>query len=363
QITCLTPVHIFSGLYSQHNQHGLYKVFARRGERPVIPGSSVKGVVRSVAEAVSKSCAPRLPYNNNWLRGCLPEGNRQRCDEHGGQQAVDRMELCPACRLFGHSSGQQGRRGQVAFGDFHLVGDPARQLHIITLPALNEPFRNYPAKNKSSNDRNAPPGPRYYPDNADTGNERLYYCRLCDEDCLSCSKSAFWQRLSSYPGREVLHRQRLFRGRKFYYHSTVLEVDGRNPAAREKHEVAKEGSVFQGQVVFCNLTREELSLLAFSLGLDGSFCLKIGYGKPAYLGSVQVKLLAVENLLRRYGVPAPDQPPWNTSEAIQELARQYGQSSDETIARAVQQLRHILDWKNPRGPAWRKIEAGRMKIY
>ncbi|MGQ9557448.1 MAG: RAMP superfamily CRISPR-associated protein [Desulfurispora sp.] len=365
KITCLSPVHIFSGLYQPDSQHGLYKVFARRGEKPVIPGSSVKGVVRSVAEAVSLSCAPRLPYNNSWLRDCLPEGNRQRCDDPRGQQAADGMGLCPACRLFGHSSGQQGRRGQVAFSDFHLVGEPARQLDIIALPALNEPFRNYPAKNKRSNSRSASAEPRYYPDNTDTGNERLYYCRLCAEDCLSCSKSDFWQRLSSRPAREALNRPRLFRGRKFYYHSQQPEVGRNNSAAREKHEVARKDSVFQGQVVFYNLTREDLSLLAFSLGLDGSFCLKIGYGKPAYLGSVRVELLAVENLLQRYGVSTPDQPPWDTPEAIQELARQYGQNSDEAIARAVTELRRIWDWNNPRGPAWREvmISGQEMKIY
>ncbi|WP_018084487.1 RAMP superfamily CRISPR-associated protein [Desulfurispora thermophila] len=365
QITCLTPVHIFSGLYSQHSQHGLYKVFARRGEKPVIPGSSIKGVVRSVAEAVSKSCAPRLPDNNNWLRGCLPEGNRQRCDDHGGQQAADRMELCPACRLFGHSSGQQGRRGQVAFSDFHLVGEPARQLDIITLPALSKPFEDYPPKKKRSKENNNV-NQVYYPGGRiDIGNERLYYCRLCDEDCLSCSKSDFWQRLSSLPAREALNRPRLFRGRKFYYHSQQPEVGRNNSAAREKHEVARKDSVFQGQVVFHNLNREELSLLVFSLGLDGSFCLKIGYGKPAYLGSVQVELLKVENLLRRYGVPTPDQPPWDTLEAIQELARQYDQNGDEAIARAVTELRRILDWNNPRGPAWREvmISGQEMKIY
>lgn len=366
QVTCLTPVHIFSGLYCQHRQHGLYKVFARRGDRPVIPGSSIKGVVRSVAEAVSQSCAPRLPYNNDWLCGCLPAGNNVQCAGQGGRNnrtPVD--QLCPACRLFGHSSGQQGRRGQVAFSDFHLEGDPVGQLKIITLPALNEPFRNYPVQNRPSGSRNVSAGSRYYPDNSDTGNERLYYCRLCEEDCLSCSKSDFWQRLRDYAnntGKDVLNRPRLFRGRKFYYHSRQPEVERNNPAAREKHEVARKDSVFRGQVVFHNLTREELALLAFSLGLDGSFCLKIGYGKPAYLGSVQVELLAVENLLQRYGVSTSVQQLWD-KDVVLELARQYGQNSDETIARAIKELRRILDWENPRGPAWRVIEAGRMKIY
>ncbi|MBE3577766.1 MAG: hypothetical protein IMX00_08755 [Limnochordales bacterium] len=61
---------------------------AREVSLPVIPGSTLKGVIRSVAEALSGSCAVALGPNTR------PSAGRFRpC------RRVD--QLCPCCRLFG----------------------------------------------------------------------------------------------------------------------------------------------------------------------------------------------------------------------------------------------------------------------
>lgn len=64
--------------------------FARRDGKLVIPGTGIKGAIRSVVEAISKSCEPT---------------GRTACQ--GPPQ------LCPACDLFG----ARGYRGRAAFSD------------------------------------------------------------------------------------------------------------------------------------------------------------------------------------------------------------------------------------------------------
>lgn len=63
---------------------------------PCIPGSSLKGALRVVAEVLSPSCDPLSPPN------C-------RADQ-----------LCPACTVFGLA----GRRGLVSPGELRLAGEP-----------------------------------------------------------------------------------------------------------------------------------------------------------------------------------------------------------------------------------------------
>ena len=48
------------------------------------------------------------------------------------------------------------------------------------------------------------------------------------------------------------------------------------------------GQLLHGQVDFENLTAAEMGLLFFAAGVDGTLVLKLGGGKPAGLGSLQV---------------------------------------------------------------------------
>ncbi len=73
--------------------------FARRNGQPVIPGTGIKGAVRSVVEAISNSCVPLTARRERGPRSHRP------CN--------DVIRLCPACRLFGTT----GYRGRVHFSD------------------------------------------------------------------------------------------------------------------------------------------------------------------------------------------------------------------------------------------------------
>lgn len=79
-----------------------------------------------------------------------------------------------------------------------------------------------------------------------------------------------------------------YQGRKFYFHGRP-----------QKHqdgtyiEALKPNTVLRGAVEFSRLTEAELGLLCFALGLDGSFALSLGGGKPAAMGRVTITPTAI----------------------------------------------------------------------
>ncbi len=78
--------------------------FARRDEQLVIPGTSIKGAIRSVVEAISNSCVKVSIKSERISRSHNPCSNAN--------------SLCPACRIFGTT----GYRGRVHFADAVPLG-------------------------------------------------------------------------------------------------------------------------------------------------------------------------------------------------------------------------------------------------
>lgn len=181
--------------------------------RPAIPGSTLKGVVRSVAEAVSPSCVTSTQVDPFKLPEEVTDRRARRpC-------SAKRGVACPTCTLFG----MMGYIGQVWFGDALL--SPKGEMTLHRIPHLYRP----------------------------RSNAATYY-----------------------------ERRGNFKGRKFYIHGRPQTGEG--PAL----EVIKPGQYLLGDLRFTNLTEAQLGLLFFALGLDGSFCLKIGAGKPVCLGSARI---------------------------------------------------------------------------
>lgn len=208
QIEVLSPLFIAGGSYvlSDDRQEPVVRDFHRVDGRPTIPGSTLKGVVRSVVETISPSCVtttrldPRL----------LPHRSNCRADR-----------ACPACSMFGRMS----RMSKIVFTDAGLARG---SLQLYRLPALFSP-RARQAKN-------------------------------------------------------AYQQQDQYKGRKFYYHGKPAE-DERQPPV----EVAPPRSLFRGDIQFENLSDAELGLLFMALGFDTTITLKLGGGKPACLGSIQVQ--------------------------------------------------------------------------
>jgi CRISPR/Cas system CSM-associated protein Csm3 (group 7 of RAMP superfamily) len=129
----LTPVHVGLG-YSDFIKAGDQEYLAAlQASKPVreadavrrrylIPGSSIKGAVRSLVEAITRSCI-RITQGRH--RPYIPQG-------YGGCMSVN--DLCIACRLFG----AQDYQGHVSFED---AVAPRGSLVLLGTPLLWTPAR------------------------------------------------------------------------------------------------------------------------------------------------------------------------------------------------------------------------------
>ncbi len=143
--TCeaLSPVHVGSGGVERTAhvapdlaaETPLLVPLVRAAGVPVLPGSTLKGAVRAVVEAITASC----------LRvrgGEVPPYLLPACQRREGRPA----ELCVACRLFG----APGYQGRVRFADAPLVEG---RTTLALAPALYRPrARRGPT----------PPGRKFY---------------------------------------------------------------------------------------------------------------------------------------------------------------------------------------------------------
>jgi CRISPR-associated protein (TIGR03986 family) len=200
----------------------------------LLPGSSLKGVLRGVAEAISGSCLT-LPLGRRGevgYRGRAPINYRIPEDfEH----CRDAGHLCPACRLFGSLSDRHIFFGKMSFSD--AVASGAAEVQQLTLEALMEPK------------------PRH----------RAWY--------------------------EDPQQRGYMRGRKFYYHRpggprTTAEKTQYNKTV----EAVKPGTVFEFSVDYANLTQAELALLIYAVTLEPGMCHKVGMGKPIGMGSARIEI-------------------------------------------------------------------------
>lgn len=307
KITVKSPLHVGGGLPEYDNNGNVIKKLMRRNERVIIPGSSLKGAVRAVAEAVSYSCAVKVP--NQVLQPVLPPGNNQSCESMS--------KLCMSCYIFGMMSKTESCKGKVLFGEFVMESG---KLIKEKIPELKSPFQDYPKR-----------------ENQDTfkrdgyGNERLYYCKACNTgNCENCTKENYYQK-RDMAGKD---REMEFRGRKFY--STGKE---RMPDNGEKtcYEMIAPGSVLKGEIIFQNLRQEEGRLLAYALNIRHFFCTKLGYGKPLGYGKAEIALESVQGMGDRYPSMAKAD-----RKLIERWASQYRTENTDEIKSAVNELERIM---------------------
>ncbi|NTU85976.1 MAG: hypothetical protein HGA45_42730 [Chloroflexales bacterium] len=215
QIIARSPVHVASGLLEQSGdrKYPMAKAHFRTQGRLGIPATSLKGCIRSIAEAISRSSVQvtkAREIERDYLPGRSPE------------------KLDIAQRIFG----ALGYQGMLRFSDALLPA--AAQSVIIPSPQL---FR-----------------PR--PESTDT----------------------------YFDGRRPY-------GRKFYMHGTLAKGD-------LPLEACPIESVFTFRMEFENLSAGELGLVLTALGQSEQagqprFYPKLGGGKPACLGTIEVANLSL----------------------------------------------------------------------
>lgn len=257
----------------------------RQGQH-IIPGSSLKGLVRSLVETIGPGC---------WW---LFKGEHEDKLPKDFRQCRYQDKLCVACRMFGLIQDGTLLLGHVGFED--AVCEEPRGYDPIYTPILSAPKPRHIA---------------WYLDST---------------------------------GRQVA-------GRKFYFHSTEIralqEIKRSKSGVELNQYIAPVGpdSVFTFSAHFDNLAKDEFGLLLYALALERGMRHKIGYAKPAGLGSVEIALtrLALIDYRRRYTSPNGGKNVYKGNELedfVQGWVAPY--ANDETSV-TLRDLRRIWAWPPP----------------
>jgi CRISPR/Cas system CSM-associated protein Csm3 (group 7 of RAMP superfamily) len=270
-------------------------ICANRVGVPIIPGTSLKGVIRNVAEAAANACFTlpnQLLYEKRTLEYDLPAGFRT-CQDH--------KNLCPTCRLFGMLNRREVFAGNVSVQD--ATAQPGYQTQCLTLAILSGPK------------------PRHKP---------------------------FYSTDPTKPKPPI-------RGRKFYYHHQRAdglprqrrEKDGQNKTA----DVVMPGAVFQFEVDFENVAENDLNLLLFALMMWEDTCHKVGMGKPIGLGSAKIEIASLTVLDRnaRYHQLGGGWEQPLTGPALADFLTPRLAPYQNSVTDNLQDLHRILRW-DPNAP-------------
>jgi cold shock CspA family protein len=255
---------------------------------PIIPGSSLKGMIRSVYEAITNSCLHFAA-----TKGTVKKGRNKSIDyeyselsEFSHEKCNNTNNLCPACRLFGVSLDEELHcQGRISFSDARIVkgGLEVRTCILKDLMAPNP-----------------------------------YHFVVYGKDGL--------------PGKEIA-------GRKFYYHhgeqpsfSIVEKKAGKFSKAIA--EYAPKGSKFAFQVCIEGLAIEEVKHVIKAMELEDGLGHKIGLGKPIGLGSCKI------NIFRDRSVLSNCQDRYKSLRISDENKWQYDESHSNVVLPA--ELKEIL---------------------
>ena len=315
---CKTPLHFGSGqlVFDEASDSFAHSLLRENG-KIALPGSSFKGMFRSIFEAVTESCVLSAPKAELLRDKVNP---LKRCH--------DNKELCPACSIFGYISNKgDSHKGKLIISSF--VADADAKSGLLSIPQLEQPFKTYPKRQGEQDPR--------------TGNERLYYGDFRDIHGLDVAR---------LPKKEFFELKKKeaqsggnFYGRKFYKHSNRWETQLGNPS-KDLFECLLPETTLSGAIVYQGLTEDELGALLFALGLGWGHTIyhKLGYAKPAFFGSIE---LSVEpKALPRYE---------NTSMTADEasgLAAQYYETHKESIEDSVRALDQ--EWSGIGENEWEK---------
>lgn len=335
------------------NDHKSYRFF-RLGEQFAIPGSSLRGMVRSVFEAVTGSCmmhiddsvlSHRVATTKNGKRSSRRDNYTKSPadllrEEQGGRFDSCRHpnKLCPACRTFGWVSpddqdlepaAQIAYRGRVRFSHAkhdRVVGDPfSAILAILSSPrptAIGFYLRH---KNGSSPE--------------EWSKDQLH---------------------AGYDGKVAL------RGYKIYRRPKKSDLEAGNNGKKEYERVdgtadihnrtvrdaLPAGNEFVFTVDFDNLSQLELGALLWSLSLEDDWAHRLGYAKPLGFGEVKNAIEQVElrKAATRYDSLENDGISLCDSTAITAIKAGFRESMELVFGKRFNALETLLDLKALLGP-------------
>lgn len=234
ELVAVERIHIGSGFRALRGQRAV-RAAARSGDRLMIPGSSMKGLLRARYEAITKSCAPHQAPRGKLLDSQLPSTSysdytvkfSSSVQQQEVFKACELRRSCSACSLFGRMS----QRGRISVLDFVA---PAEATALeVEIPK------------------------RYSPRPHHLG------------------------RFSHDPQRSILTVDALH-GRKFHVGNAEPAVAG------ELAEVMKRGTRLSGKVTCMNISLAELGGLLSALGAHPISSFKIGSAKAHRFGRLEL---------------------------------------------------------------------------
>lgn len=234
-----TPIFIADPRNTPNDPKKPAQFMQNKGGAYIIPGSSLKGMIRSVVETLGNGCLTL--FDGDYERGKV---NYRREAPNAFQHCESNTQLCIACRIFGMLKDRASGvfLGKVNIGDAVAFADMVKKYEAMYTAVLVEPKPHHAA---------------FYLDEA----------------------------------------KRHIAGRKFYFHHSpevkplsenrLILFNGR-PANRYIQPLDYD-SQFRFRVDFTALEADEFGALLFALALDEKMRHKIGYGKPLGLGSVYLQ--------------------------------------------------------------------------
>ncbi|MFT3765471.1 MAG: RAMP superfamily CRISPR-associated protein [Minicystis sp.] len=259
ELVCDQPVHVGSGFKTEEAGKVVRRT-ARDGDRLLIPGSTMKGVLRSRFEAITRSCAGDLPDERaRIVSRSYPDVQRGRLKQEVHRLAVfdaacGRGDLiCPACAVFGFQISNTSLRGRVSVADF------------VTAEGIAPSIEPMPSQF----------GPRLH---------HLGEFRVVRND------------------REPHFEVGPLYGRKFYVGPSPTS----DAVGYERVEAIPKGTHLRGTIRIFNLDDAELGGLLAALGVTPQSWLKLGSGKHHGFGRIGVRELGHALTDHRRGPRMPD---------------------------------------------------------
>lgn len=302
-ITALTPI-----LIPDHRKSTPRPFLQNRQDVEIIPGSSLKGLFRSLVETVGGGAwwffgdrGEQGTWSDRQVSGSKVNYGTNLPRAFKRPQHTD--DLDAACRMFGFLSNRQVLQGRVCFDDAVCT---TRQDHAA-----------------------------------------IYTCILSTPK----PRHAVW----------YLDATNRVAGRKFYFHHNGDPITAQGwlprpdvlPKQRQNAYIKPlgAGSTFTFRAQFTNLDKDDFALLLYALVLEEGVRHKLGYAKPAGLGSVHVQITSVElvNYTARYragggGFTRYAQVSEQGDTLTPYIAQQIAPYTSNTSSVTLQDLRRIWQW-------------------
>lgn len=259
----------------------------------IIPGSSLKGMIRSMAEIVGGGCLS--------LSGSLYHRGQYRypgaSEPTAFKPCSDINNLCITCRMFGALIGRDSWKGLVEPGEAHWQGNGVPQTRSFDVIV-------------------GQPKPEH---------------------------AAFYAKAGK------------IRGRKAYYHHPT-QIIASAPAQQRQYgsrqtisvSAIEAGQTYHFSVRHQGLDAEAYALLLYSLFLEPQLAHKIGWGKPMGFGSVRIEVDAIEemDLQARYRGGSKSTVHYSGTDAVsrvQKLTDSFCQDNSEVM----QALSNLFAYSGP----------------